>query len=71
METDHSTNSPFLSILFGTLLGLGSYLIDNGPVVVDFGLNLLKVCFFGLAGGIFGKIGNAYWTKVTSKKRKS
>lgn len=65
MHHSHHEN-PFLSILFGGLFGIYSFLASQN-FMFDFGIDLLKVCIFGFAGGIFGLIGKRVWAKVTSK----
>jgi len=66
MHSDSHEN-PFLSILFGSLFGILSFLQQQN-FMMDFGLDLLKVCLFGFAGGIFGLIGKRFWIWLTQKK---
>lgn len=66
MQHDNHEN-PFLSIFAGVICGLISFLSKH-DFMIDFGLDLLKVCFFGFAGGIFGLIGKRFWSKLTAKK---
>jgi len=66
MNHSHHEN-PFLSILFGGLFGVFSFLTSHN-FMFDFGIDLLKVCIFGFAGGIFGLIGKRVWEKFTRKK---
>ena len=65
MNNNHE--NPTLSIISGTILGLFSYIAEHG-FILDFGLDLLKVCFFGFAGGVFGLIGKRFWINLTKKE---
>jgi len=67
MQHDNHEN-PVLSILAGSVFGVVSYLAEHN-FMIDFGLDLLKVCLFGFAGGIFGLIGKRFWIKLTGKKQ--
>lgn len=66
MQHEHHEN-PILSVLMGSLFGMVSFLYEHN-FIIDFGLDLLKVCLFGFAGGVFGLIGKRFWIKITGKK---
>jgi len=63
-----SSENPIISILCGSALGIISYVTENG-FIMDFGINLFKVCFFGFAGGVFGLIGKRFWMSITAKNK--
>lgn len=65
---NHDTHSnPFVSFISGSILSITGYAIEHGPVF-DFGLDFLKVCFFGIVGGICGKIGAHIYIKYLRRK---
>jgi hypothetical protein len=66
MNTDNHEN-PTLSILSGSIVGLISFFAEHG-FILDFGLDLLKVMLFGVAGGICGKLGGHLYNKYIHKK---
>lgn len=65
----HNHENPALSILFGGLFGIYSFLSSQN-FMMDFGVDLLKVCIFGFAGGIFGLIGKRVYMKIFPAKNK-
>lgn len=67
MQIHNDNNDSVFSIFVGMILGVGSYILNN-DVVINFSLELLKVCLFGFAGGVFGLIGKRLFEKLTKKK---
>lgn len=68
-KMNHDTHqNPFLSIICGSFLSIAGYFAEHG-FILDFGIDLIKVCIFGLAGGIFGKIGGHIYIKYIRKSK--
>lgn len=65
MQHDHE--NPTLSVVFGSIFGLATYISQNG-FIIDMSLELLKVCVFGFMGGVFGLLGKRFWEYLTRKK---
>jgi hypothetical protein len=54
------------SIILGGIFGAGQFLVTNN-FILDFGIDLLKVCLFGFAGGVFGLIGKQCYTAIVKR----
>jgi len=61
----HTTENPVLTFLFGAAISLIGYMVDNG--IIEFGIDLLKGCFIGFAGGVFSIMGKRWWEKRIKK----
>jgi len=54
------------SITLGGIFGAGQFLVANN-FMIEFGIDLLKVCLFGFAGGVFGLLGKQCYTAIMKR----
>ena len=62
-------NNNFVSISFGSILGVFNYVTTTG--IIGGGLELLKVFLFGIIGGVGGFIGKMLIQKMIQKIKTS
>lgn len=61
----HNSENPIITFLFGASASLIGYMIENG--VIEFGIDLLKGCLIGFAGGVCSIIGKNWWENRKKK----